>query len=186
MIRAGSEPNEHSAVQAKCRELIADAFLGAGRDRLDGLAQLLERGPLVAAQCRQVLVDGLGIRHGLGLRTCAGLGLCLRTGLHRGAGADIALGAGLRLGLGLGFGFGFACALRWHYSPPSRGLAARVYSTADMMRRLIRLSLLAFLTGLPVAGIAPSGIAQTWAAPSPCVPAVRGLVDAFRTHQVVA
>src|SRR5215510_739362 len=54
------------------------------------------------------------------------------------------------------------------------------------MRRLIRLAQLAFLTGLPVAGIAPSGIAQPAGAQSPCVPAVRGLVDAFRTHQVVA
>src|SRR5262249_37193421 len=35
MIRTGSKPNEHSPVEPESRELIADAFFGAGRDRPD-------------------------------------------------------------------------------------------------------------------------------------------------------
>src|SRR5437867_6180221 len=62
-----AKPHQHFSVEAEGRELVADALFSSWSRSPDGLSQPLERGPLVVAQGRKVIVNGLGLSLDLGL-----------------------------------------------------------------------------------------------------------------------
>lgn len=59
-----AKEHKHLPVETECRELVADALFSPWRRRQNDLSQLLERSSIAAAQRRQVVVDGFGLRFG--------------------------------------------------------------------------------------------------------------------------
>jgi hypothetical protein len=66
VVLAGSEGDEHLAVEPDSGDAVADALLEVGDGGVDVPAQDLEGGALVGREGREELVDGLGLRrHGV-------------------------------------------------------------------------------------------------------------------------
>lgn len=60
VIRGRAKGNQWTSVQTKSSESVADALFGLRRRGPDGLSKFLERGPLIGAHAREILINGPG------------------------------------------------------------------------------------------------------------------------------
>src|SRR5262249_17288066 len=64
VLRGGAERHQKSPVQAECGDAVADALFGFWRGGANCFAQLVERGPLIDGDDREIAVDRLACGFG--------------------------------------------------------------------------------------------------------------------------
>jgi hypothetical protein len=61
VIRSGPIGDKEFSIQAKCRQLIADAFFGFRRGGFDCAANFLQRSSFVRAHTREIVIVSFGL-----------------------------------------------------------------------------------------------------------------------------